>query len=76
VGPNPSAGPVRFTWEPGRPGAVRLRIYDAGGRLVEAMAGGPGSRALTWDARVPGGVYFYELEAGGARAAGKVERLR
>lgn len=39
------------------------------------LAGGSGSRPLIWDGRVPGGVCFYELEAGGVRPAGKGGRL-
>lgn len=86
VRPNPSAGsPVRIEWESGRPGPVRLAIFDAAGRLVRELdAGGetPGRRESVWDGRdrdgrpVAGGVYFAKLLADGHVDAVKVVLIR
>jgi hypothetical protein len=76
--PNPlhPATSIPFTLRAG--GDVELRIYDAGGRTVLAEQLGrfdAGSHSVSWNGadlrgqRVPSGVYFYEVEAGGVRAA-------
>jgi hypothetical protein len=61
------------------PTQVRITVYDIAGRLIrELLRGvqGPGDLSITWNARdhsgrkVPAGVYFYRLEAGGLLATG------
>ncbi|UCF10317.1 MAG: T9SS type A sorting domain-containing protein [Candidatus Bipolaricaulota bacterium] len=72
--PNPSTGrtEIRFALE--RHSPVRLTVYDVAGRRVatlleESVPAGP--HAVQWSGRndrgetVPGGVYFYRLEAPG-----------
>jgi hypothetical protein len=60
---------------------VRLRVFDAQGRLVRVLAEGstePGYHRRTWDRtdergeRVAPGVYLYRLEAGAFRAQRKL----
>ena len=86
VHPNPaSGGPVRIDWELGRPGLIRLAIYDVAGRLVrelETRGETPGAWESTWDGRdenglrVAGGVYFAKLVADGHVDAAKMIILR
>jgi FlgD Ig-like domain len=72
--PNPARAntSIRFTLP--RPADVRLRIYDAGGRLVANLLDGPrgaGEHGVLWSGRdnagqlVASGVYLYRLEADG-----------
>jgi subtilisin family serine protease len=83
--PNPlqGAGEIRFAL----PAAsrARLTLYDASGRRVRTLVDGPlsaGSRAIAWDgtddrgARVAAGVYFAQLNAGGAEVRSKVVLVR
>lgn len=79
--PNPAALPATVSWHLDRSGATRLTVHDLSGRLVrtlvdEARAAGP--QEARWDLnsergeRVPAGVYFYHLEAGGRRATQRI----
>jgi len=87
----PAGGPtgwhgvdVRFSL--GRPAAVAVRVFDAGGRLVRSLVANEpfeaGARALRWDGRndggraVANGLYFVTVEAFGGRASRKVTVLR
>jgi len=84
--PNPfnPATAIRF----GLPdaGPVTLRVYDASGRLVRTLARdevfAAGYHAVTWDGRdaaghpASSGLYFYALDAGGSRHAGKAVLLK
>ena len=83
--PNPFRGAmeVRFALE--RPSHVSLAIYETAGRRVRTLASGPetvGSHVATWDGsddrgrRVPAGVYFIRLDAGGRVATRKISLLR
>lgn len=52
--PNPSRGPVTLAMEAFEPGAVKIEIVDAAGRLVrhvELSAAAPGPLRWTWDGR-------------------------
>jgi hypothetical protein len=53
-----------------RPGPVRLTVYDLLGRRVATLldqAMPAGTHTLTWNSgKIPGGVYFCELESGGS----------
>jgi hypothetical protein len=64
---------------------ARVRLYDAGGRLVRTLASpaaGAGERALAWDGRdaagrdLPSGVFFYRLESSAGTASGRLVKLR
>jgi hypothetical protein len=83
--PNPAASSTTLRFALGRAQPVTLRIYDAGGRLVQTLLRGPlaaGPHTLEWtgtDARgnpVPAGVYFYRLDGDGASATRKLMWLR
>ncbi len=84
--PNPFGAETElsYTIPPGG-AAVRLGIYDAGGRLVRTLVEGRepgGPRFASWngsadDGRlVAGGVYFWRLEIGGRRKSGKLTLVR
>jgi len=79
--PNPvvAATILRFTLA--MPENVRLRILDAAGRVVAALADrrfAAGAQAVAWDGRngrgerVAPGVYLAEIEAGGLRESAKL----
>jgi hypothetical protein len=83
--PNPANGSTRIAFELGQAARVRLRIYDAAGRLVRTLADGnvaAGSHRRVWDGRddartpVASGIYFYELDVDGRREARKLVQLR
>jgi hypothetical protein len=86
VYPNPARGqPVRIAWEIARPGAVRLAIHDAAGRLVRELEGGErlaGEHRTRWDGRdrngrtVASGIYFVKLVADGRVDAVKTILIR
>jgi hypothetical protein len=78
-------GKVMFTVDCKGTVAVRAAIRDATGRTVrriERRELGRGRHMIAWDGtdnagrRVGAGVYMYALEAGGARASGRVVLLR
>ncbi len=85
VAPNPSNRAARIAWQLPRPGLVRLRVYDAGGRCVrtivnEAM---PAGRHISaWDGRddlgrtVANGLYLYRLQTDGRSLTTKAVLLR
>ena len=75
--PNPFNPMTAIRYDLSASGPVKLRIYDAGGRLVRVLQDGPqaaGPQSVVWDGRndgaspVASGVYFYRLEAPGFEA--------
>jgi uncharacterized protein (TIGR03118 family) len=77
--------PVRFSVTTSQPTFVRLRIFDAAGRMVaEPMpyAQVSGSQLVTWDRRdsngrmVSPGNYFYRAIAGSKASSGRIVILR
>jgi hypothetical protein len=83
--PNPSTGSTRIAFDLGQPGRVRLRIYDAAGRLVRQLADGPvsaGSHFKVWDGNdargtsVASGIYYYELDVDGKQQSRKLVQIR
>jgi len=83
--PNPSrAGATFIQFTVSRLGIVKLRIVDVSGREVRMLVNDPmepGERRVEWDGRdsrgerVPAGIYLYELDAPGIKAARKLVRL-
>ena len=82
--PNPASQATAIRFDLARPGDVRVRVWDARGRLVRSLgapAMGAGRHALVWDGlhsdgtAPPAGVYFYELASGAWRASGRVTRI-
>ncbi|MBD3335821.1 MAG: T9SS type A sorting domain-containing protein [Candidatus Eisenbacteria bacterium] len=79
--PNPFTGSTRIGFELRNASPVMLTIFDVAGRVVrvlDAGVAGRGRHSLTWNGadaagrRLPGGVYFYELSAGGHRVTRKL----
>ncbi len=83
--PNPAVGSTHLAYELGEASPVKLRIFDAGGRLVRTLVDGrvnAGAHQETWDGRdqagkaVARGIYFYELDVSGRRQSRKLVQLR
>lgn len=84
VWPNPGRGDVAIAFTLPRPGAARLRVFDAAGRLVRRIAReglAAGAQRWTWDGRdhaglpTRPGLYFLELRTPGATFTRRVVRL-
>jgi len=74
LAPNPSRGAARVAWQLPAAGAVRLRVYDAGGRCVRTLVNSEmsaGRHTSVWDGRddlgrtVAQGLYLYKLQTAG-----------
>jgi hypothetical protein len=83
--PNPFNPATRISFGLGAASPVRLRVYDAAGRLVRALvdeARPAGHYTEIWDGRdsrgavVASGIYFYRLEAGAFAETRKMVLLR
>lgn len=79
--PNPIGEWTLLIYRLAEPGEVHIEIYDVSGREVAALADGfqnAGIHALRWEprsadgVRLPGGVYFAVLDAGGVQDRRKV----
>jgi len=79
--PNPFNPETEIRFMVPAPGAVRLSVYDAAGRLVRTLLDGDvaaGEGRVGWDGRdgtglrVGSGIYFARLEAGGRAAIVKM----
>jgi len=79
--PHPARGGARLRFALAREARVRLDLYSADGARVRAIDAGvlpAGEHAVRWDGldgagrRVPPGVYFVALDAGGRRHAGRL----
>ena len=83
--PNPFNPSTTFDYELTAPGTITLRIISPGGRLLLETVrehDAAGRYSFRWDGRgrdgepLPTGVYFYEVETGGARQARKMLLLQ
>jgi hypothetical protein len=85
--PNPTSGLTRVAYTIAGQGStpVHLAVFDATGHQVDVLvdaAQPAGSYQVSWDgrdasgARLPSGVYFYELRARSQRDAGRVLLMR
>jgi hypothetical protein len=83
--PNPFNLETGLTFGLTQSSNVSLKVYNILGEEVRTLANGrygPGTHALTWDARdghgsiVPSGVYFYRLTADGQVATRKMSLLK
>lgn len=83
--PNPLNGGTTIRYDLEQPGRVRLRVFDAAGRLVRTLADGhapAGAHTRAWDGRDDGGratasgIYFYELDVDGHRESRKLLQVR
>jgi hypothetical protein len=77
VAPNPFRGGARVRFSVPRPGAARLAVHDAAGRVLKVLAEGEfaaGEREVRWEGRDAGGaplgsgVYFLRLSGPGVAA--------
>ena len=86
VGPNPFRSSTTIAYDLPRRGAVALRIFDVGGRLVRSLVPGEvqeaGRHAIQWDGRdghgatVTSGLYFGRLDVDGASEVRRLVRMR
>jgi hypothetical protein len=85
VTPNPATSATLLRYALPGPSLVSLKVYDISGRLIRELDRGErsaGVHPVRWDGRngagllVPGGVYFYRLEAGGYTRTRSVVLLR
>ena len=78
--PNPASGSSLISFALERGGPASLKVYDLSGRLVSTLVNGSlpaGSHEVRFDGRgLPGGVYFYRLEAGNQSATRKLVLVR
>ncbi len=83
--PNPCRGEANIRFSIGSAGVVSLRIWDARGHAVRTLASSVferGEHGVQWDGRsdggvaVPGGVFFYELQARGKRLVKRLTLIR
>lgn len=83
--PNPFRTETSIRYDLPSPASVKLEVLDVQGRrirLLETDELPAGAHVTSWDGRDAGGrrvvagVYFYRLEAGERRTAGKVVRLQ
>jgi len=78
--PNPFNPKTTIRFALDQAGPVALKVYDTQGRRVETLVDATlsaGSQQVTFNAdKVPSGVYFYVLEAGGRRAKKKMVLLK
>jgi hypothetical protein len=83
--PNPFRGETAIAYDLASPGSVRLKIFDATGRLVRTLVDQvhpAGSFVLRWEGRgnqgqqMPTGVYFARLETQQVRKAMKMVMIR
>jgi len=83
--PNPFNPSTRIEFGLAAPAQVRLRIYDAAGRLVRELANEivpAGRHVVDWDGRnaigvaAASGIYFYRLEAGSFTETRKMVLLK
>jgi cytochrome c553 len=80
--PNPFKRSATISFSIAKPEFVKLRVFDAAGRLVKTLVDDyistPGMHEVTWNgrnnsgAKLPTGVYFYEMNAGGYNAKRKM----
>ncbi len=83
--PNPFRPTTAIRFELAGAGPVRLRVYDAGGRMVRALVDRPlgaGAQSAVWDGRddagrlAASGVYYYHLETPGFSGSGSTVLAR
>ena len=78
--PNPASGSSLISFALERGGPASLKVYDLSGRLVSTLVNGSlpaGSHEVRFNGRgIPGGVYFYRLEAGNQSATRKLVLVR
>lgn len=84
-GPNPFSGRIAFTLDLPVAGSVRMRLFDASGRLVRSFSDNTlmsaGRHEVEWDGRsadggsAPAGVYYLRAESGDASSVVRVLKI-
>jgi glucose/arabinose dehydrogenase len=84
--PTPSRGRVTLSWTQPEEGAVRLVVYDAGGRVRRVLSDGDlhgaGPHSLEWDgldrggSPAPAGLYFAQVTVGEQTKRTRITLLR
>jgi hypothetical protein len=76
---NPVKGKALFHLALPEPAMIRLRIYDASGRLIESLVSGrksAGQYEILWGSKTASGVYFYKFESPYRNEVGKLVIVR
>jgi len=85
AGANPTSGDTRLALDLPRNGKVRVKVYDAAGRVVRTLFDGTqsaGQHGIVWDGRdgagsaVAAGIYFVRADAQGRSRTLRVARIR
>jgi len=83
--PNPFARTTTISYELGNASSVMFTLADVTGRAVRCLAAGPqniGLHSTVWDGRdargrrLPAGVYFCRMQAGGTTATRRITLIR
>ena len=83
--PNPFTGTTTISYELGNAGSVMLTLHDVTGRVVRSLTAGPqtiGFHSTVWDGKdargrkLPAGVYFCRMQAGGTTATRRITLTR
>jgi len=84
--PNPMTSEARISYALPKASSVDLTVYNISGQVVRCLVSepskAPGRYSMRWDGRndqghrVPGGVYFYRLKAGGFAETKKLVVIR
>jgi len=83
--PNPFGRTTTISYELGNCGFVMLTLHDVTGRAVRCLAAGPqtiGFHTAVWDGKdargckLPSGVYFCRMQAGGTTATRRITLIR
>ena len=83
--PNPFARTTTISYELGNASSVMFTLADATGRAVRCLAAGPqniGFHSTVWDGKdargrkLPAGVYFCRMQAGGTTATRRITLIR
>ena len=79
VSPNPAKGLVTITYSLVHPGDVKLKLYDASGRMIQELAqrlASAGTHQVALKQGLPAGIYFVAFEIDGKRIIRKVTIMR
>jgi flagellar hook assembly protein FlgD len=85
AGANPTSGDTRLALDLPRDGNVRVKVYDAAGRVVRTLFDGwksAGQHGIVWDGRdgagsaAAVGLYFVRADAQGQSLTRRIARVR
>ncbi len=77
--PNPFSTSTTIEYELTRPGTMRITIYNQHVRQVEVIEQSQpqGLNKIMWaPGKLPGGIYYFRLQAGKQAASGKMVLMR